>query len=238
MSERYAIYYTLPQNDPLYQLVAQWFGYDFYQGEKPAIKMDQHALLKPLLPYAEYNSKAALYGFHATLKPPFRLKPGISLKHLVKILKHFSKLHTPFTCAPLQVDQVDDFLALVPQQPCCRLNGLAKDCVQTFDVFRDELAVEEIQKRNPMSLSEEQRLMLKLWGYPFVLDEFRFHMTLTDKLTQPQIDKCRPLLERYLLPYTSRVLSIDQISLCYQATEHSPFVVLETYSLKQRKDKD
>lgn len=236
MSERYAIYFTLAQNDPLYQLVVQWFGYDFYQGDKPAIKLDHHALLKPLLPYSDYNAKAALYGFHATLKPPFRLKPGVSHKQLVKILKQFSKLHRPFSCSPLHVEQLGDFLALVPKQPCPRLNNLAKDCVQTFDVFRDELAIEEIQKRNPMSLSEEQRLMLKLWGYPYVLDEFRFHMTLTDKLTQQQIDKCKPLLESYLQPYTSRVLNVDQLSLCYQATEHSPFVVLETYSFKQKKE--
>jgi hypothetical protein len=237
MSERYAIYFTLAQNNPLYQLVAQWFGYDIYQGDKPAIKVDHHTLLEPLLPYRDYNAQAAIYGFHATLKPPFRLKPGISHKQLIKILKHFSKLHRPFSCSPLQLEQIGDFLALVPQQPCSQLDHLAKDCVQTFDVFRDELAVEEIQKRNPMALSEEQRLMLQLWGYPYVLDEFRFHMTLTDKLTQQQIDKCKPLLKSYLQPYTSRVLTVDQISLCYQATELSPFVVLETYSLKQKKGK-
>jgi hypothetical protein len=86
-----------------------------------------------------------------------------------------------------------------------------------------------------MSLSEEQRLMLQLWGYPYVRDEFRFHMTLTDKFTQLQIDKCRPLLESYLQPYTSRILTIDQISLCYQAIEHSPFVVMEAYPLKVKK---
>jgi hypothetical protein len=135
-------YFTLAQNYPLYQLVSQWLGYDFYQGDKPAIKMDHHALLKPLLPYADYNAKAAIYGFHGTLKAPFRLKPGISHKQLVKILKHFSKLHHPFACSPLQVQQVDDFLALMPQQSFQGLNNLARDCVQTFDVFRDELAVE------------------------------------------------------------------------------------------------
>lgn len=238
MSERYAIYFTLAQNDPLYQLAAQWFGYDFYQGSKPSIRMDHHALLKPLFPYSDFNAKASLYGFHATLKPPFRLKPRVSHKQLVKILKHFSRLHSPFNCAKLKLQQIDNFLALVPEQNCKKLNQLAKDCVQTFDVFRDELAAEEVQKRNPASLTEDQRLMLKLWGYPYVLDEFRFHMTLTDALTQSQIDRCKPLLESYFHPYTSRPLRIDQINLCYQATEHSPFVVLETYLLKQRKQAD
>ncbi len=235
MSERYAIYFTLAQNDPLYQLAAQWFGYDFYQGCKPSIRMDHHALLKPLFPYTDYNAKASMYGFHATLKPPFRLKRGVSHKQLVKILKHFSKLHSPFSCSELSLQQLGDFLALVPSKPCAKLNRLAKDCVQTFDVFRDELVAEEIQKRNPASLTDDQRLMLKLWGYPYVLDEFRFHMTLTDSLTQQQIDLCKPLLKSYFHPYTARAMKVDQVSLCYQATERSPFVVLETYSFKDKK---
>lgn len=236
MPERFAIYFTLAQSDPLYQLAAQWLNYDFYKGDQmPPIKLDHHAIIDPLRPYIKYNAKAAQYGFHATLKPPFRLKPGVSHVQLVKIMKHFAKLHKPFTCAPLKVEQIGDFLALVPEQHCNKLNDLAKDCVQTFDVFRDRLNADEIEKRNPLKLTKNQKLMLDTWGYPYVLDEFRFHMTLTDRLSKKQINKCRPLLEAYFHPYTSRSLPVDQINLCYQATSRSPFVVLETYSLRDKK---
>jgi putative phosphonate metabolism protein len=235
MSERYAIYFTLAQNDALYQLAAQWLGYDFYQGNKPAIQMDHHAILKPLFPYTDYTAKASLYGFHATLKAPFRLKPRISHKQLVKMLKHFSRLYQPFSCSALKLKQIGNFLALVPENECKSLNRLARDCVQTFDVFRDKLDADEIARRNPASLTDNQRLMLENWGYPYVLDEFRFHMTMTDALSAQQIERCQPLLESYFHPYTSRALVIDQLCLCYQATERSPFVVLESYPLKDKK---
>ena len=235
MFERYAIYVTLPQDSTLYHKASQWFSYDAYQGDSPTIEYDLQEELRPLLPYSDYNSKASQYGFHGTLKAPFRLKNGIKYKSLQKMMKHFCRLTSVFHCVGLEVKQIDNFLALVPKQDCKKIIQLSKDSVQTFDVFRAALTSDEIDKRQPNKLSDNQRLMLKQWGYPYVLDEFRFHMTLTDRLTQPQIDTCKPLLEEYFKECLRQPLRIGQLSLCYQSSEYSSFVILDSFPLHGEK---
>ena len=43
----------------------------------------------------------------------------------------------------------------------------------------------ELERRRKAGLSAAQEKMLLRWGYPYVLDEFRFHLTLTGRL-QPE----------------------------------------------------
>jgi putative phosphonate metabolism protein len=233
--ERYAIYYVPDQADPLYQLARDWFEHDSYREDISAIHLDHNDLLNPLQPYADFNQGARKYGFHATLKPPFRLKSGASRKQLHKMIKQFSKLNRPFECEALKIARIGDFLAIVPRSSCDRLNQLAQDCVQTFDVFRAPLNEQELEKRRPDSLSPRQRELLDQWGYPYVLDEFRFHMTLTDKLNGEQLERCQPVLDNYFQPYLSRTLRIDRICLCYQQTPAQPFEILESYEFKRKR---
>ena len=82
----------------------------------------------------------------------------------------------------LSLARLDGFFALVPGAEAADLYALADDVVTGFDGFRAPATEAEIARRNPAALTSRQRELLDAWGYPYVLDEFRFHLTLTDRI--------------------------------------------------------
>jgi hypothetical protein len=63
------------------------------------------------------------------------------------------------------------------------MDTLAAECVARFDRFRLPSTCDE-RARRANGLSAKQQMLLERWGYPYVMDEWRFHMTLTDKLDE------------------------------------------------------
>ncbi len=231
MSSRYAIYLTLPADSTLYQLAATWLGHDIYRDQSRPYRPIP-ARLKQLRDQHNLTLVARGYGFHATLKPPFTLHAERELEELLDAFDRYVLGLTAFKCKPLTLIQLGHFLVLMPCEDCRTLNELAAISVKTFEPFRAPLTVEEYQSRKPESLTERQRLMLNEWGYPYVMDEFRFHMTLTDTLSQDMIQTCRPLLQDYLSEGTSMDFEINQISLLKQQDQHTPFYEIKTEKLK------
>jgi len=228
MQDRYAIYFVPSADEEYYQRISQWLGYSIHTGRP----VSQTELSPTLQPFTGFTRHARMYGCHATLKPPFRLKPNLKEKQLVKIFKHFSRLFPPIQCSGLQIENIGRFVALTLTDECPRLHELATDCVQTFDLFRDDLTPAEFNKRQPERLSPNQLLMLKQWGYPFVIDEFRFHITLSDPLPESSLAACKKALIDDLSPIPSRPFILDSISLCYQPAPSKPFITLETHPLQ------
>jgi hypothetical protein len=229
MSGRYAIYFIPSADSPTYQRVSAWLGYSILQEQT----LSQRELPADLHEFRGFTRHAALYGCHATLKPPFRLRAGLKEKHLLKIFKHFCRICRPIRCSGLRVDSIGRFLALTQSKNSKKLDELATDCVQTFDLFRDEISEAGFNKRQPEKLSPNQLKMLQQWGYPFVLDEFRFHITLSDPLPESSLSACKKALNNFLLPTFSDSFVIDSLSLCHQAHAGEPFRVLKTCTLKR-----
>jgi ribose 1,5-bisphosphokinase len=125
---------------------------------------------------------ARRYGFHATLKAPFRLAFGTRAQDLVGELDAWCATRTACMMPPLQVARLDDFVALVPSSPEPRLDALAAECLLRFERFRAPLCADEMIRRLKKPLSERQYQLLQRWGYPYVLDEYRFHLSLTGAL--------------------------------------------------------
>lgn len=231
MTTRYAIYFTLPETDPLYRLASSWLGYDAYSAK--AVEFQSPALQQSLSGYRRYTRGPSRYGLHATLKAPFRLHAEKTRDQLVAALELFAGKTSAFDCAALSIQRVSDFLALVPLNPCDKLNYLARNCVQHFDAFRAELTADEIQKRKPQQLSERQLHYLEKWGYPYVLDEYRFHMTLTESLhgnTLPQIQHELEPVFKFVL---QRPLHIHQIHLFQQDEANGHFHIISSHPLKK-----
>jgi Protein of unknown function (DUF1045) len=67
----------------------------------------------------------------------------------------------------------------VPRRPTPALAALASHCTTSFDVFRAPMTKKERVRRMASHLSPSQMQNLDRWGYPFVFEDFRFHMTLT-----------------------------------------------------------
>ncbi len=160
---------------------------------------------------------ARRYGFHATLKAPFRLAEGRTEAELRQAADEFAASRRPVAIPGPQVAAIDGFRALLPDGEASDLDSLAADAVRRFEEFRAPLGVAEIRRRHPEQLNQRQRNLLERWGYPYVLEEFRFHLTLTDNIPTeraPEIDAA--LGEHFAdvagidVPVTAIVISIEQ----------------------------
>ena len=182
MSGRYAIFWAPARRTALWRTGCQVLGRDAANGK---------ALLQPELSgldggrFRELTEPPRLYGLHATLKPPFRLAPGASVDQLRECLEDFSAKRRPFGIPPLVLAPVGRFLALIPEDPCVELDLLARDCVEHFDRFRAPATLEELDKRRSKGLTCRQDALLAKWGYPYVMEEYRFHITLTGSIQDP-----------------------------------------------------
>lgn len=171
---RHAVYYAPPAGSPLAAFGAAWLGWDPESGKVMAgaavsgLPLSREALVEA----------PARYGLHATLKAPFRLADGASEEGLERALASLAAQLAPFdlTLAPAWVG---GFLALVPRVSSPALAALEAACVTELDGLRASLAPAEIARRQATRLTAAEEENLARWGYPYVLDRFRFHVTLT-----------------------------------------------------------
>ncbi|SDO12571.1 putative phosphonate metabolism protein [Methylobacterium phyllostachyos] len=209
MTRRYALYWLPAPGSRLEDFGRGVLGYDNVSGEPVA----QPEGLGDL---AAINTGARVYGFHATLKAPLRLAPGATEADLVVAARALAAAHPPVAVGPLRVAALGRFLALVPENPPPELGLLAAECVAALDSLRAPLTEAERAKRRPERLDPRGRALLDRWGYPHVFEAFRFHMTLTDALPEPDRDGWhRRLAEAYAAAGPEPVV-IDAICLLTQ----------------------
>ncbi len=181
MSRRYALYWLPAPGSRLAAFGNAVLGHDNVSG-RPVTQPEALGGL------AAVTAGARLYGFHATLKAPLRLVPGAAEADLVAAARGLAAAHPPVPLGPLVVAALGPFLALVPEAPPPGLGLLAAECVAALDPFRAPLTEAERAKRRPERLDPRGRALLERWGYPYVFEAFRFHMTLTDALPEPDRD--------------------------------------------------
>ncbi len=220
--KRYAVYYAPPAGE-FAARAAHWLGRDAETGAR---------LAEPDLglPAAEITTEPRRYGFHGTLKPPFRLAEGQHLDGLHAALVELARDLKPLRLDGLRLAALGGFLALIPEGDVRPLQDLAAQIVTRLDAFRAPLNPAEIARRRPERLSARQRELLELWGYPFVLEEFRFHLTLTDRLPPDLTAKAEAALAEYFIPVLPRPFTIDDICL-FGETEAGVFRLLHRYAL-------
>ncbi len=178
-SPRYAIYYAPESGSALDRFGAHLLGYDAYRG-------DELPFPDGIVPdWRELTQDPRKYGFHATLKAPISLADGKTETELLAACASFAEASRPIPIITPVVNAISDFIAIVPGERSAQLESLAADCVRAFDSFRTPLTTEDRARRNPSKLTPRQCDYLDHWGYPYVMEEFRFHMTLTGRL-QPE----------------------------------------------------
>ncbi len=225
---RAAIFFTPPADDPLTIAAAAWLGRDAFTGA---------AIPQPLVPGFGPHEIAALtaaprrYGFHATLKAPFRLADGVTQDELVHALRGFAYDTPPVTLGALRIARLSAFFALVPDGDTAAVDALAEKAVRHFEPHRAPLTTEEIERRRPADLTPTQRENLVRWGYPYVFGDFRFHMTLTGPVPEArQPDLATPLAERFG-PLLARPVHIDTLSLFIEPEPDADFRVRHTAAM-------
>lgn len=176
---RYAIYFAANSADPLMQLGNTWLGRDPFSGDDVK-QPDVHGLSRKRV--HELTTSPRRYGFHGTLKAPFSLKDGTELAELLDTCSEFAADVAPFELEGLSVNRHGKFLALTPDQPEPALAAFAEGCLRAFEPFRAPLSEADMKRRKAANLTSKQEEYVEQWGYPYIFDEFRFHMTLSNKL--------------------------------------------------------
>jgi putative phosphonate metabolism protein len=177
---RYALYFAPAIDSPWWDAGCHWLGRDPSSG---AARAQYPVPGVPGARLAALTANARRYGFHATLKPPFRLRDECPESQLLTMAQAFCATQTPVVPERPRVALLGDFLALRPSGSKEALGALAMRCVSYFDALRAAPAAAELEQRRRAGLTERQELLLRRWGYPYTEEKFRFHMTLTDALT-------------------------------------------------------
>jgi hypothetical protein len=213
-TRRWALYFS-PDTE-LGHLGRQWLSHEFE-------------------PAAAWTSAPRRYGFHATLKAPFRLAPGFDLKTLIAAVSEWAAEQRPFE-VPLCVQWLGDFLVLRPSPGVSvdALNRLAASAVERFDGFRAELSAAEMERRlaAPKSpLTAREVAFLDRWGYPYVFEAFRFHCTLTEALPSDRRLELFALAEKTFNRVLSKPVPIDQVALVEEPAPGAEFVRVRSFPL-------
>ena len=225
---RYAIYFAPEPGSALARFGAAWLGYDVASGE-PAPQ--------PVVPrigaerLCTITAEPRRYGFHATLKPPFALADGTDAKNLAVAVAKLARDSMAFAAPPLQLARVSQFLALTLSAPCPAMHLLADRCVAELDRFRAPPSAAELQRRRRARLSPRQEGVLARWGYPYVMEEFRFHMTLTTRLEAEESAIVEQGLALLLAPLCELPIAIDAIGLFHQPDAGAAFRLMHRYPL-------
>lgn len=219
---RYAIYFTPQQHDPLTDAAARWLGRDAFSGETfPLSKLGELSRDE----ITELTTDPRRYGFHATLKAPFGLAPGKTEKELLDALEAFCAKTKPFDIPKVILGQIGALFAVVPDRVYPELQSFAASIVESFEPFRAPLSEADIARRKPERLTAAQQDNLQVWGYPYVFDDFRFHMTLTGQVPVDRADVMRAVLIERFSALVDRPLSINGLALFREDTRGTPFLV-------------
>ena len=221
---RIALYFAPGTDDPLHQRASAWLGRDAVSGAE----IPQQAIAG--VDIAEVTADARGYGFHATLKPPFRVSGD--LQAALQAAQNFAARTAPFALPPLQITDLDGFLALREAAPCPALQALADGAVTALDAHRAPATEAEIARRKPEKLSPRQREYLAAWGYPYVFAEWRFHMTLTRRLTPAEKAIILPAVTEALGDAPAIARTVSDICVFVQAAPGAPFTILERLTLR------
>jgi hypothetical protein len=227
---RYAIYFVPPLSSHLYRYGSSVLGYDAYTGDNVRFP---DGFGSGAVNWGELTATPRRYGFHATLKAPFFLAPSCTEQQLVNALENFAGLgHAAHRFTPV-LRELEDFIAIVPQEPEASLNALAASCTTLFDAYRAPMSPQERARRLASGLSQSQLQNLDRWGYPFVLSEFRFHMTLTGAVPERRRRAILAELRDGLAHMkVERSIAIDRLALMKQESPDVPFRVLGEAVLK------
>ena len=219
---RYAVYYAPGEDHPLWQAGCSWLG------RNPADPHDHR-------PAPPQRQEPWRYGFHATLKAPLQLPPGRDEAQLDQALQALATRSAAFEMPRLQVDTLADFIALRPAAPLPREHALwrlADACVRELDAFRAPPSAAEQARRLAKPLEGEALQRLAQWGYPHVLEGWRFHMTLSDALPEPEraalMAAAHPHFEAAL---AAQPLRCTDLCLFQQPAPGRPFVLQRRYRL-------
>jgi putative phosphonate metabolism protein len=220
--KRFAIYYA-PQAGAFADAAAAWLGWDLAKG---------CAVVQPVhLPDLPAHTQAPRkYGFHGTIKPPFRLAAGVSAQDLARAVQSLAACLPVAAMQGVQFAQIGGFLALIPRGDTTALAGVAAEVVRGLDPYRAPLTPAEVARRRPDSLTQRQQALLAIYGYPYVMEEFQFHLTLSGQLDGHSLNAVQAAAEAHFDGLLPQPFVLADLCLCGE-DEAGRFHLLHRYAL-------
>jgi hypothetical protein len=214
--QRYAIYWTPAVGTPFAEFGEAWLG-----------GFDTFGLPAELA--ARGAKSPASYGLHATLKAPFRLREDASVKALQAALDEFCDSGRPLHAAPLKFGRYQRHLTLMLDGNEAEIDRLAGDCVTRFDRVRAPLSEEDRRRREVGEMTPRQAAYLEEFGYPYILDDFCFHISLAGPLEEAEIDAVEAALAMRLAPLMAAQFQIGDLTLLGEPRDGGAFETISRH---------
>ncbi|MEO0341935.1 MAG: DUF1045 domain-containing protein [Pseudomonadota bacterium] len=213
MYTRFAIYFCPEPTTKLAEFGRDWLGWDIDAGDTV-----------PQPSFAGFDLKTVTerpqkYGFHGTIKAPFRLLEGADLATLQTMADRFAKRSKSFEIPALHVSKIGQFLAITEVEPCLHLRNMAAEAVRFFEPCRAELTEEDLIRRRKSKLTPTQDALLVKWGYPYVFDAFQFHLTLSGPLDSETQTRVKDAAESMLGDTLATAQPCNSISVCAERAD-------------------
>ncbi|MBR9842306.1 MAG: DUF1045 domain-containing protein [Rhodobacteraceae bacterium] len=222
---RFGIYYT-PQNGAFATFGAHWLGWDIETG-----KILPHPEIADLpRPVDEMTATPRKYGLHGTIKPPFRLADGTTRQGLETAMESLASTLAPVALDGLALNRIGSFVALTIKGDQTPLADLAGKVVTGLDAFRAPPSDAELARRRQSRLSSRQEALLEQWGYPYVMEEFRFHITLTGRLAHGEAEQVQAALAPHLVSLLPAPFEVPDMTLVGE-DEDGMFHEIQRYTL-------
>lgn len=220
---RVALYYAPAEDDALWQVACAWLGRD------PARNA---AVPQPSVPgLPGLTTEAAQYGFHATLRPPMRLRQGASYADFIAAAREIAAGIPPFTLPDLRITDLFGFLALTEAEPSTALQAYCDACVAGTDHLRAPPDDAELARRRRNGLAPAEDANLRRWGYPYVFATWFFHMTLSRKLSADERTVIQPEAEGWFAEALEQPRRVTDIAVFTQQAAGVDFVLAERVRL-------
>lgn len=223
MAPRYALYFAPEKGSPLEEFGRLWLGRNGVatNAAPPVVPGVTEERLMAL------TENARRYGFHGTLKPPFELNPRSSREALMEVVRLFAKSCAPLELPPLELAIIGKFIALTPVRSSVQLEALAALCVRTFEGFRMPLSKDQMAYYLRNKLTVHQTQMLEHWGYPYVMEEFRFHISVTDRIdNDAEREAVMQTVQKMTVGVVNKPIVVRDVAVFYQPDRDQPMEVI------------
>ena len=212
MTERFAIYYAPACDSALWERAQAWLRQDALQPQ---------------------TVSARRYGFHATIKAPMALRDGQDRAGLEMALAAFARQQAPVSMGPVGAHVIGGgFLALTPVKQPQRITDFAATVTTVFEPFRAPLEADERERRLRSPLTARQIELVDEYGYPYVLEEFELHMTLTDRLPPEQQAARQAEAAEWFGDVLKAPVVLDRLVLFHEAEPGAAFRRLDDFVLE------
>ncbi|MEI6733880.1 MAG: DUF1045 domain-containing protein [Comamonadaceae bacterium] len=229
MTARYAVYFSPARHSPWWTFGAHWLGRDECQDAALTQPVSSQAELADL---SSITAEPRRYGFHATLKAPFHLRGKRTVDELAVRMEMMAKTLKPVDLGPLRAIMLGNFVALVPVKRFDPTASLATSCVLGLDDLRAPLSEADLARRQRVPLSAREQELLRQYGYPYVLELFRLHFTLSGPVPAHTARCVIQEVAEYVKQLNATApLKLDRLCLFTESAPGHPFKRLIDFSL-------